>query len=150
MLRMSCCFYLHRYQITSLVSLLTSMVGCTWGEKMNNETIPTETITVPGATLKAFVVDILTVHGVPHDGAVIVADCLLMANLSGVDSHGVVRLAHYITRLNNGTIKANPAMHFEQRAPSLGIMDGGDGFGHIVTYHACTEAMKLAAESGSG
>ncbi len=126
------------------------MVECTWGDKMNDKTMAAETITVPGAALKAFVVDVLMVHGVPRDGAEIVAECLLMANLSGVDSHGVVRLAHYITRLTNGTIKANPSMQFEQRAPSLGIMDGGDGLGHIVTYHACTEAMKLAAESGSG
>ena len=126
------------------------MVGCTWGDKMNDKTMAADTITVPGAALKAFVVDVLMVHGVPQDGAEIVAECLLMANLSGVDSHGVVRLAHYITRLTNGTIKANPSMQFEQRAPSLGIMDGGDGLGHIVTYHACTEAMKLAAESGSG
>lgn len=121
------------------------MVGCTWGEIMKNETI-----TLPALTLNAFVVDVLAVQGVPRDQAAIVADCLLMANLSGIDSHGVVRLAHYITRLTNGTIKARPELKFEQRAPSLGIMDGGDGLGHIVTYHACSEAMKLAAESGSG
>jgi ureidoglycolate dehydrogenase (NAD+) len=107
-------------------------------------------IIVPAAVLNAFVVDVLVVFGVPRDDAVIVADCLLMANLSGVDSHGVVRLAHYLTRLTNGTIKTHPRIVFEQRAPSLGILDGGDGLGHVVTYKACTEAMHLAAESGSG
>ena len=118
---------------------------CIWGDLMQDETI-----TIPAATLNAFVVNVLSELGVLREHAAIVADCLLMANLSGVDSHGVVRLAHYITRLSNGTIKPQPKLHFEQQAPSLGIMDGGDGFGHIVTHQACTEAMKLAGESGSG
>ena len=121
------------------------MVGCIWGNTMDKEAI-----SVPAATLNAFVVDILAEIGVPRKHGSIVADCLLMANLSGVDSHGVVRLAHYIRRITTGTIKADPHLQFEQRAPSLGIMDGGDGLGHPVTYSACTEAMKLADESGSG
>lgn len=88
--------------------------------------------------------------GVPRDDAAIVADCLLTANLSGIDSHGVVRLAHYIRRLENGTIVTKPELQFERCAPSMGIMDGGDGLGHVVTYHACTHALELAEESGSG
>ena len=100
--------------------------------------------------LSTFVVEVLSSVGVPRADGAIVADCLLTANLSGIDSHGVVRLAHYVTRLRNGTIRARPELGFEQRAPSMGIMDGGDGLGHVVTYHACTHAMQLAEESGSG
>ena len=93
---------------------------------------------------------VLAAAGVPCADARIVADCLLEANLSGIDSHGVVRLAHYVRRLENGTIQARPEIQFERRAPSLGIVDGGDGLGHVVMYHACTRAMELAGESGSG
>jgi ureidoglycolate dehydrogenase (NAD+) len=100
--------------------------------------------------LAIFVENILVAVGVPREDATVVADCLLTANLSGIDSHGVIRLAHYIRRLENGTIKTKPTLQFEKRAPSMGIMDGGDGLGHVVTYHACTEAMGLARESGSG
>jgi ureidoglycolate dehydrogenase (NAD+) len=32
----------------------------------------------------------------------------------------------------------------------MGILDGDDGLGHVVAYRACTEAMALAGESGSG
>jgi ureidoglycolate dehydrogenase (NAD+) len=105
---------------------------------------------IPAAQLSAFVVEVLAAVGVPRTDGTIVADCLLTANLSGVDSHGVVRLAHYVTRLQNGTIRAQPDLRFERCAPSMGIMDGGDGLGHVVTYHACTHAMLLAEESGSG
>ncbi len=100
--------------------------------------------------LNKFVVDVLAKAGVPEADAAVVADCLLLANLSGVDSHGIVRLAHYIRRLENGSIKTHPTLNFEQTAPSMGIMDGGDGLGHVVTNHATTKAMELASESGTG
>jgi ureidoglycolate dehydrogenase (NAD+) len=109
-----------------------------------------ESTRIPADKLSAFVVEVLAAVGVPRADAAIVADCLLTANLSGIDSHGVVRLAHYVTRLENGTIRARPELRFERRAPSMGIMDGGDGLGHVVTYGACTHAMQLAEESGSG
>ena len=108
------------------------------------------TTRIPADKLSTFVVEVLSAVGVPRADAAIVADCLLTANLSGIDSHGVVRLAHYVTRLENGTIRAQPELRFERRAPSMGIMDGGDGLGHVATYHACTHAMQLAKESGSG
>jgi LDH2 family malate/lactate/ureidoglycolate dehydrogenase len=110
----------------------------------------TEPTHVPADRLSAFVEGVLVAVGVPWEDASIVAGCLLTANLSGVDSHGVVRLAHYISRLENGTIVARPTVRFDRRAPALGIMDGGDGLGHVATYHACTRAMQMAQESGSG
>jgi ureidoglycolate dehydrogenase (NAD+) len=61
-----------------------------------------------------------------------------------------VRLAHYVERLENGTISARAEPKFERRGPSMGILDGDDGLGHVVTYQACTEAMALADENGSG
>jgi ureidoglycolate dehydrogenase (NAD+) len=108
------------------------------------------TVRIPADRISSFVQDVLNVVGVPREDARTVADCLLTANLSGFDSHGVVRLAHYVSRLANGTIKARPELRFEKKSPSLGVMDGGDGLGHVVTYYACTRAMELAEESGSG
>lgn len=100
--------------------------------------------------LEDFVVKVLAAVGVPQTDGRIVAECLVMANLSGIDSHGVVRLAHYIRRLENGTIKAQPEMKFTQTASTMGFLDGGDGLGHVVTYHACTHAMEMAAVHGNG
>jgi ureidoglycolate dehydrogenase (NAD+) len=105
---------------------------------------------IPESKLSVFVVDLLCAVGVPKEDAAIVADCLLTANLSGVDSHGVVRLAHYMRRLENGTIKPRPQLSFTQTAPAMGMLDGGDGLGHVVAYHATTHAMTLAAEAGTG
>ncbi|MFC1738910.1 Ldh family oxidoreductase [Planctomycetota bacterium] len=107
-------------------------------------------IVVPATELKEFVKSIFIRADVPEEHAAIVADCLVTANLSGVDSHGIVRLAHYISRLENGTIKPCPNLAFQKTAPSLGILNGDDGLGHVVIYHACEHAMKLAEESGTG
>lgn len=104
---------------------------------------------IPAPKLSSFVENVLTAVGIPQEHAAIVADCLLTANLSGKDSHGVIRLAHYVRRLENGTIKARPNIRFEQRSPSLGIVDGDDGLGHVVTYYASTKAIELAKESGN-
>jgi len=99
--------------------------------------------------LQVFVRKALMAVGVPQADANVVAECLVTANLSGIDTHGVVRLAHYLRRLENGTIKTHPHLCFEQVAPGMGVMDGDDGLGHVVTYAACTEAMRMARDAGS-
>ena len=43
---------------------------------------------------------------------------------------------------------ARPDIRFTQTAPSAGLVDGDDGLGHVVSYHACTHAMDLASETG--
>ena len=98
--------------------------------------------------LQTFVRQVLVAAEVPEQDAAIVAECLVTANLSGIDTHGVVRLPHYIRRLENGTIKTHPHLQFEQVAPGMGVMDGDDGLGHVVTYAACTQAMRMAREAG--
>jgi len=109
-----------------------------------------QSVLISEQDLSAFIVGVLNAAGVPPADGKIVADCLLMANLSGVDSHGVVRLAHYLRRLENGTIKPQPNITFKQTAPSLGYVDGGDGLGHVVGNHAATHAMDLARAAGTG
>ena len=107
-------------------------------------------VNVSVAELRDFVKRVFIKAGVPDKHADILAECLITANLSGVDSHGVVRLAHYIRRLGNGTIKSRPNLTFKRTAPSLGIVDGDDGLGHVVMHYACEHAIALAEESGSG
>lgn len=99
--------------------------------------------------LERFVAAVLERHGVAAPDAATVADCLVCANLSGFDSHGVVRLGHYVRRLRNGTLKARPTVRFTRAAPSVGIVDGDDGMGHVVTAAACAHAVEMARETGA-
>ena len=100
--------------------------------------------------LESFVRRVLQAHGVPETDAAVVAECVVCANLSGFDSHGVVRLGHYVRRLLNGTIVAHPRIGFTRAAASVGILDGDNGLGHVVTHAACDRAAEMARESGVG
>ena len=50
-----------------------------------------EPILIKEEPFATFIVGVLNAVGVPEEDGRIVADCLLTANLSGIDSHGVVR-----------------------------------------------------------
>ena len=100
-------------------------------------------------TLKQFVRSTLERCGVPSDDAAIVAECLLYANLSGVDSHGIVHLGHYLRRLTNGTIKATPNIRYLSPRPAVLRVDGDDGLGHVVTARAIERGLSDCRSQGS-
>lgn len=88
--------------------------------------------------------------GIPEDHARIAADVLVHANLRGVDSHGVLRMEHYINKIAFGGIEKNPDIRIEQTGPVTAIVDGGDGLGHVVVDRALEHAVELAREQGVG
>jgi ureidoglycolate dehydrogenase (NAD+) len=98
--------------------------------------------------LEEFVRATLQAAGVPAPDAATVAECLVCANLSGFDSHGVVRLGHYLRRIEGGTISTRPRIGWSRPAPSVGIVDGDNGLGHVVTRAACAHAMEIVRETG--
>jgi len=88
--------------------------------------------------------------GLESADARFVAETLVAANLRGVDSHGVVRLPHYATRLRNGTVKARPAITARRTGPSAAVVEGDAGMGQLVAVRAMQEAISLARQSGVG
>ena len=104
---------------------------------------------IPSKELETYGVSVLGECGVPQDDAKIVMDCLLWGNLSGVDSHGIIRLPHYVRRLSNGTIKAQPKVTIDRRRNTLLRVDGDDGLGHVVTRRGVDAAIPICREQGS-
>ena len=104
---------------------------------------------IPSESLRAYGESVLQKCGVPTEDAQTVTDCLLWANLSGVDSHGIIRLPHYVNRLSNGTIKAAPEVTFARPRPAILQVDGDDGLGHAVTKRGVDEAIPICREQGS-
>ena len=98
---------------------------------------------------RRFIVAVLNKRGIPGAEASIVADVIVTANLLGIDSHGIVRLTHYARRLANGTLNANPKIHFEQTSPTTGIIDGDDGLGHVVAFRAYERLSELTKSVGT-
>ena len=105
---------------------------------------------VPPAKLVSFTAACLEKLGLRPADASLVAETLVAANLRGVDSHGVVRLPHYATRLRNGSVKARPNIALERTGPSSAVVQGDAGMGQLVAARAMDEAIKLARESGAG
>ena len=82
---------------------------------------------IPEGILRSFVEKVFERRGIPDQDARTAADVIIAANLLGVDTHGVVRLSHYVRRLENGTIKAEPNITVERPAKAVGIVDGDNG-----------------------
>ena len=105
---------------------------------------------VPHDRLISFTAACLEKLGLASADARLVADTLVAANLRGVDSHGVVRLPHYATRLRNGTVKARPSIRVRNTGPSAAVVEGDAGMGQLVATRAMQEAISLAKKSGVG
>ncbi|WP_059105356.1 ureidoglycolate dehydrogenase [Shouchella shacheensis] len=101
-------------------------------------------------TLKEKTISIFKANGVRQEEAEIVADVLVHANLRGVDSHGVLRVEHYIKRVQQGGlhIAAHPSM--EQTTSSTATYDGDNGFGHVISKRAMEHATEMARGQGVG
>ena len=108
-----------------------------------------ETSVSPGK-LTGFAAACLEKLGLGAADARLVAESLVESNLRGVDSHGVVRLPHYATRLRNGTVKARPRISVRSTGPSTAVVEGDAGMGQLVAARAMQEAISLARQTGVG
>ncbi len=100
--------------------------------------------------LRAFVTGLFAHHGLPDKDAATCANALVMADLRGVWSHGVVRMPMYCGRLRAGVANASPAITVNKVAAATAHIDGDDGLGLVVAPRAMDEAIALAHEAGIG
>ncbi len=97
-----------------------------------------------------FVQRLLVANGVPGDDAAVIAGCLVVNDLRGVDTHGAVRLPGYLDRLRRGLINARPEIEVKHVTPVVAAVDGKDGFGFVVATRAMAEAIEMARTFGIG
>ncbi len=104
----------------------------------------------PHGELLAFCRTVFERLGVPPPAASDAAGCLLLAELRGVNSHGLVRLPVYARRIRAGVVNADPSIGFELRGPSAVLVDGDNGLGAVVGAAAMRRAIELAQATGIG
>jgi L-2-hydroxycarboxylate dehydrogenase (NAD+) len=93
--------------------------------------------------IERFTVDVMVKAGIPQEDAKIIADVLLQADKSGIDSHGVNRLKSiYLDRIKDGILYPVTDFKIVKEGPATAVIDGNNGMGHVVSY----KAMKLAIE----
>jgi LDH2 family malate/lactate/ureidoglycolate dehydrogenase len=87
---------------------------------------------------------------VPALDAKEVSECLVAADLRGVDSHGVVRLPVYAGRIRQGVVNPRPVTRVVQERGNTVLFDGDNGLGPAVGVRAMEKAIALAEVSGIG
>lgn len=101
------------------------------------------------AQLRATVSDILAAAGSSPQESRLVADNLVLANLSGHDSHGVGMLPRYIDAVLEGGLTPNASVEVKLDSASLLALDGCRGYGQVVGEQAMQLGIARAQETGS-
>lgn len=86
--------------------------------------------------------------GMTNEDAALLASSLVQTSLWGIDSHGVGLLPHYLDRLSNQTIKAQPQLAIHRTGPATAMVEADQGHGIVVAHRAMDEAVRIAREQG--
>jgi ureidoglycolate dehydrogenase (NAD+) len=105
---------------------------------------------VPAEALAAWAVRCLTTSKFSPVDARRIASSLVQTSLWGIDSHGIARLGHYLSRIEAGSIESRPKIRVKRTGPCTAQVDGGHGHGIVICHRAMEEAIALARKSGIG
>ena len=105
---------------------------------------------IPRERLTSWAVACLGKAGVPAEEARLVAESLVQTSVWGVDSHGVLRLTHYIRRMTLGSVKPAAAPVVLRTGPVTAQVHGEDGLGIVHAMLAMETAIEMARENGAG
>ncbi|MBK8071373.1 MAG: malate/lactate/ureidoglycolate dehydrogenase [Ramlibacter sp.] len=104
---------------------------------------------IPAPELAQRVASVLMACGSSPVEARIVADNLVLANLSGHDSHGVGMLPRYVDAVLEGGLKPNAGVRIVLDTGSLLTLDGQRGYGQVVGEQAMQLGIDRARQHGS-
>src|SRR3982751_3601742 len=104
----------------------------------------------PYKELFAFTKNVFLAMGCPEEDAQVATTVLLLADLRGVDSHGVARLSGYVRLWEAGRVNATPEIRVIHETPSTAVVDGDSGLGLVIAPFAIKIAMEKARNVGTG
>ncbi|KAH7389846.1 malate/L-lactate dehydrogenase-like protein [Pyrenochaeta sp. MPI-SDFR-AT-0127] len=105
---------------------------------------------VSASEAKSFVQKILIGNGVQEDNAIIVAKCLVEADLRGVDTHGMNRIPSYMARIREGVLDPRASPTVRQVTRVVAQVDAHNGFGFLAAHMGMAAAIDMAKENGIG
>lgn len=105
-------------------------------------------ITLDRRVAEGFAAALFAASGVPAGDAAIAAECLVRADLRGVDTHGIVRLPAYLDRIAKGLVDPAPALDFDMVSPAAARLDGRNGLGFVIASRAVAQGIAMAQDSG--
>ena len=105
---------------------------------------------VDWSRLRDFATEALTKVDVPREDAAIIADTFVEADLRGVDTHGILRLAPYTKMFSEGKINPRPNLSIVKESPTTALIDADDAAGNVASFRAAEIAIEKARSSGVG
>jgi LDH2 family malate/lactate/ureidoglycolate dehydrogenase len=103
---------------------------------------------IPSQALATFTTDILEAVDVPLKTARSVAENLVLADLRGIETHGVRRLPSYVAQVRDGTIRPCAEFTIQSSFEAGCCADGGRGFGQTIARSAMDVAIDKAKQTG--
>ena len=104
--------------------------------------------TVHAKDLQPIIADILEAAGGLREYAEIVAAHLVSANLSGHDSHGVLRAPNYVNYIDTNRLDPTAVPAVTDETATIAQIDGGNTFGQVTAKMATELAISKAREQG--
>ncbi|MGO9466783.1 MAG: malate/lactate/ureidoglycolate dehydrogenase [Isosphaeraceae bacterium] len=103
---------------------------------------------IPHQHLERKVSDIFAAAGCGQTERERIAHYLVEANLVGHDSHGVIRVSHYIDWLRAGKVRANQTLQIVFENDVIAVVDGQFGFGQVMGEQAMKLGIAKSANQG--
>ena len=110
--------------------------------------VMTEAVTIRPDVLERVVAEIFIAAGCNRDEAERIGHYLVSANLTGHDSHGVIRTPRYVQWLKEGKVRAGQTLTVVSETPTHAVVDGNYGFGQTIAPLAVDMGIAKAREHG--
>ncbi len=104
----------------------------------------------PIQQLQHFVQAVFEAIGCSPAHAAEATDVLVTADLRGIDSHGVARLAGYVKQWEMGKLNPKPDIRIVHETPSTATVDGDRGLGLVIAQRAMEIAIAKGNQVGTG
>jgi LDH2 family malate/lactate/ureidoglycolate dehydrogenase len=107
-------------------------------------------VTVTADALRRFARDVFVRAGMPEADAATVADVLVWADLRGVDSHGVSRIAMYLRLIDDGDMNVTPSIKIGTETAASVLVEADHAAGPIAMTTAMRAVVRKARDAGVG
>jgi hydroxycarboxylate dehydrogenase B len=104
--------------------------------------------TFAAGKLTAFTESLFCALGVPGDEATRVAQSLVLANLCGHDSHGMIRVMQYADAIKDGRLKPGAPFNIIKQTAAVMVVDGGWGLGQVQAHRLLDRLIPRAEGLG--
>jgi len=100
--------------------------------------------------LREISIEILNGLNVPGEEAGLVVDCLVRAEMRGIDTHGVHFLKLLSDRIDARMIQIPTLLKVIREDRSTAVLDGGNGLGQVAAHRAMQINIQKARDVGTG